>query len=634
MDRRASSLRVKSRKTQGHRRTDASAATADRRRPILFGLLLIVATLALYWPVHGYPFVNYDDELYVTYNDHVKAGLHWETVKWAFTSFDASNWHPLTWLSHATDYSLFQMNSGGHHDVNLLLHIVNVLLLFYVLWRATGFAGRSFVVAGLFALHPVNVESVVWIAERKNLLSMVFFLLALGAYRWYADKPRIDRYLLVAGLFILGLMSKPQVITLPFVLLLWDYWPLHRMAVSPATERRGPGRALSWLVLEKAPLLVLSVVSAVITIKAQHAAGAMSGINWQPFSVRLENAVIAYARYVGKAFWPSNLALVYPHPGNSIPIWQVAAALLFILAVTVVVVRFRSRGYLLVGWLWFLGTLVPMIGLVQVGVQAIADRYAYLSFIGLFVMVAWGIAEWLEARGIARAWRTALATAVLLALFIVARMQVDYWSDNVALWTHVLDVTSNNWVAENNLAHALLNVDKEEEASGHFQAAVNINSSDADSTLNLGAYEQQHKRFSAALEQYERVVKLTEENPRLSLPIRAQAFRNMGYIYLSQGDHQRARSAFEQAVNLNAKDGEAWIGLGVVEQKFGEPQAAVQAYSKVLEIQPFDLGYVLMARALEQAGRGQEAEAAMQKAAQMSRNIQKAQLVADKLLSQ
>src|SRR5271165_55118 len=378
-----SSPATKPRPRSGTKARKQSAKDAWRiKQPLLLGLLLAVATAVVYYPVHTHPFANFDDGPYVYANPHVRAGLSWETVKWAFTSFgsvtpDVPDWHPVTWLSHALDTQIFGVDPAGPHDENLLLHVLNVVLLFWVLQQATGFAGRSAMVAALFALHPINVESVAWIAERKNLLSMTFFLLALGAYRWYASNPRAGRYLAVAFLFACGLMAKPQVITLPFVLLLWDYWPLRRMFATgrPAVaETVMPARSFSWLVLEKLPLIALSAASAVVTIMAQQEAGAMSGPHWQPFPIRIENAVVSYVRYVGKAFWPSHLALVYPHPGSSLPAWQVMTAPLLLLAVSALVVAARHRRrYLLVGWLWFLGTLVPMIGLVQVGVQAMAD---------------------------------------------------------------------------------------------------------------------------------------------------------------------------------------------------------------------------------------------------------------------
>ena len=390
-------------------------------QPLFLGLLLAVATLAFYYPVHGHPFVNYDDSLYVTDNLQVQSGISWDTVTWAFTTFDVGTWHPLTWLSHALDCQLFQLNPAGHHDVNLLLHVMNAVLLFWVLLRATGYAGRSFMVAALFALHPINVESVAWIAERKNPLSLLFFLLALGAYRWYAREPRVGRYVAVALLYALGLLAKPQVITFPFVLLLWDYWPLRRMfASSPelnsgtATHAVIPPRNLSWLVLEKLPLFALSAASAFMTMKAQRAGADKV---WYPLSIRLGNAIVSYAKYLRDAVWPSRLAVFYPHPGNSLRGWQVGAALLLLLVITALVIELGHR-YLTVGWLWFLGTMVPMIGLEGVGyqgMQGMADRYAYLPFIGLFIMICWGVSEWAEQRHISTAWLAGLSFAVLLS---------------------------------------------------------------------------------------------------------------------------------------------------------------------------------------------------------------------------
>ncbi len=543
------SVGAKGKKKKNTRRQhDARQSVSVRGQRLLLGLLLVVASLALYYPVNNHPFLNYDDDLYVVYNPHVHDGLQWATVEWAFTSFDASNWHPVTWLSHALDYQLFQQNAAGHHDVNLLLHVLNVLLLFWVLQQATGFVGRSAMAAALFAVHPINVESVAWIAERKNLLSMMFFLLALGAYRRYTSNPRFGRYLIVALLFALGLMAKPQVITLPLVLLLWDYWPLGRMFAADrpaAVETALPARRFSWLVLEKLPLLALSAASAVVTVKAQHEAGAMSGPQWQPFPIRIENAIVSYARYIGKALWPSRLSLLYPHPGSSLRVWQVIMALLLLLAITALAVAARHRRrYLLVGWLWFLGTLVPMIGLVQVGVQAMADRYAYLPFVGLFIMICWTVADWASQWRVPIAWQACASVAALLALIVVAHRQLSYWGDNVTLWSHVVTLESealqtspDNWVAENNLGHAWLNIGKEEQAIQHFRAAVAINPSDPDSNLNIGAYEQGHKDVIGAIEQYKKVIAMTQNTVKLNAPTREQAFRNMGLAYRELGDY-------------------------------------------------------------------------------------------------
>ena len=610
------------------------------KRAILLGFLLAAATLALYFPVSGHPFANYDDDVYITYNARVQSGLHWDTVRWAFTSFDASNWHPLTWLSHALDCQLFQLNPGGHHETNSLLHAVNTVLLFWVLLQATGFRGRSFAVAALFAVHPINVETVAWIAERKNVLSMLFFLLALGTYRWYAARPQIQRYALVAFWYALGLMAKPQVITFPFVLLLWDYWPLGRMSLPPDETRPAPAtgvvmqpRSLAWLLVEKLPLFALSAASAVVTTVAQRAAGATSGIQWHPFATRLENAVVAYVRYLGKAFWPSHLSPLYPHPGNSLKGWEAMAAGTGLLLITVWVLQQRRRRYLLVGWFWFLGTLVPMIGLVQVGVQAMADRYAYLPFVGLFIAVCWGVADLAQQHHVPLTWQGATTAAVLLSLAVVTHRQIDYWSDNVMLWSHALQVTTGNWVAENNLGHALLNVGQEEQAIQHFRAAVAINPIDPDSNLNIGAYEQQHKDLRGAIEQYEKVLSMTQDTVRLNAPRRAKAFSNMGLAYRALGDDARARENFEGAVKLDPNDAESWIMVGVLAQKAGDTGEAVQAYSQAVKIQPADWLYLLLARALQQSGQADEAKAAMDKAKLMSQNFEQTQRFADHVLA-
>jgi len=605
-----------------------------------------VATVALYYPVSTHPFFNYDDDVYVVSNPHVQAGLQWVTVKWALTSFRASNWHPVTWISHALDCQMFGLDAGRHHQTNLVLHVINVVLLFCVLTRATGYAGRSAVVAALFALHPINIESVAWIAERKNLLSMMFFLLALGAYRWYARSPGVARYATVTALYAVGLMAKPQVITLPFVLLLWDYWPLQRMFPPAAVEATRdeaeiPGRSFSWLVVEKLPLLALSVASGIVAVFAQYESGSMTGPHWQPLPVRLENAMVAYARYLGKAFWPSDLAVLYPHPGNSLKMWQVGLSLLLLLAITAATVASRHRRrYLLVGWLWFLGTLVPMIGLVQVGVQAMADRYAYLPFVGLFIMLCWLVAEWAEQWRVAPAWRWGVSVAVLLALAIVARRQLDRWNDNNLLWwqvvaleTQALQANPSNWVAEDVLGHALLKLGQVDEAVPHFRAAAAMNPSDPDSNVNVGTYEQKQNNLEGAIAQYQKVIAMTQSTPRQDAQIRAQAFSNMGYAYRDLKDYAQARASFQQAVLANPDDARSWLGLGLMAQKSSDLNAAIPAYTRAVQINPVDWGYLLLAQALDDAGRHDEALTARRRAGAISPNIERAQKTADAALA-
>jgi len=646
---------------QSHSRIVGRFAS-PRTHKIFLGFVLAVAVIAVYYPVHWQPFANYDDADYVTDNFHVKAGLHWETVKWAMTARDAANWHPVTWISHALDTQVFGLDPAGPHDVNVLLHIVNALLLFWVLQQATGFVGRSWMVAALFALHPVNVETVAWIAERKNLLSMLFFLLTLAAYRWYARKPREISYLAVAALFALGLMSKPQVITLPFVLLLWDYWPLQRLsfgAKGPAlakeeensrsldspslrsaslgmTERgtQIPPRRLSTLVLEKVPLLALCAMSAVLTLNAQAGGGATS---YYGHVLRLENALVSYARYLGTAFWPSGLALFYPYPLKPYAVWQVCGATIILLAITAAVVLAYRRRYLTVGWLWFLGTLVPMIGVVQVGTQAMADRYAYLPFVGLFIMVCWLVAELPRpSQKIARTGHPRLSlilvrsasVVTLVALALVSHRQVSFWNDHITLWTHVLEVTNDNWVAENNLGTALLKMGRMEEAIPHFRAAVALDPTDPNSTLNIGTYEQMHGNLPAAIELYRKAAGMAR-NPK----VRARAYNNLGYAYKDIGDFADARTSFQSAVAADPEFVGAWISLGLVAQRTGDLPLAISSYSRAMQINSSDFGYLLLAGALEASGDRTQAASARQKAILLSNNIVAAQRHADKLLA-
>jgi len=600
-------------------------------RMVGLSLLLILATWAVYVPVGHHSFVNYDDNRYVTENPHVTAGLSWPGLKWAFTSYDESNWHPLTWLSHMLDCELFHLNPAGHHYSNLFLHVLNVLALFWVFEQATGCVGRSLMVAALFALHPINVESVAWVAERKNLLSMLFFILSLGAYRRYVRGPGWKRYAILLGSFALASMAKPQVITLPFVLLLWDYWPLQRIASPSAPAVRGnrSPKPVSWLVLEKLPLFAMSALSAVVTIKAQSAGDAVGALTRYAFSIRVENAVVSYARYLGKALWPSHLALLYPHPLTSLNPWQVVGALSVLLAVTVFVIRMKHRRYLLVGWLWFLGTMVPMIGLVQVGVQAMADRYAYLPFVGCFLMISWGVGDSVADLRLPSRLVIAGNIVVLLVLALVSRRQIDYWGDNVKLWSHALEVTSGNFIAEDSLGGLLLEQGHLEEAILHFRRARAMHPTDPISNFNIGFYEQQRADFEGALQQYRKVLSLTKD-ARLD----TDAYVNMGFIYSSLGELEQARESFQAAAELRPRKLLAWVGLGVVAQKSGDLDLAVESYTRALEVQPSDVGYLLLARVLERRGQHDQAESAVQAARALSQNFLAARQTADDLLNQ
>lgn len=604
-------------------------ASPDKRNVVLC-LLLIVATLALYNPVNRNPFINCDDDRYITENPYIQGGLNWATVKWALTSTQQGGfWHPLTWLSHALDIQLFRLNPAGHHFVSLLIHSLNLALLFLLLASATRRMWPSFLVAALFAVHPLNVESVAWAAERKNVLSAFFFLAAIGAYGWYALRPRWKRYAAVAGLFLCGLASKPMAVTLPLALLLLDYWPLER--VSEANETTAPkATRLSWgaLVAEKIPLMILSVATSLVTLVAQKAAGATRSTAQFSLSVRLQNAVVAYATYVAKIVWPSHLTPVYPHPGASLSAWQVGTSAAFLLAVTGLALL-GGRKYLLVGWLWFLGTLFPTIGLIQVGDQALADRFAYIPEIGIFVIIIWGLSEILDAKKVALAWRAVPLVVVFLALAATTHRQIGYWRSSHDLWSHALQVTQNNFIAEDNLGGALILEGKEEEAFPHFEAAAQINPDDPMSRSNLGTYYQTHNQMREAVSQYEAAVKLTSDPDLLAL-----TYANLGAAYRSLGEDGQAQKNFEQSLRLNPNQFNAWLGLGLLAQKQGKFDEAISDLSRSVEVKPTAQGYFELGRIQAQAGHVPEALDDYEQALRISPDFTAAQQAADALRRQ
>jgi protein O-mannosyl-transferase len=573
----------------------------EKRIPV-YCLLLAVVTLGLYNPVNRHPFVNYDDDRYVAENLHVRSGLTWDTVKWAFTSTEQANWHPLTWISHALDWSLFHSNPAGHHFTSVLLHALNVVLLFLILLGATRRAGPSLFVATLLAVHPINVESVAWVAERKNLLCTLFFLLTLKAYGWYAQKANWKRYTAVLLLFAAALAAKPMAVTLPFVLLLWDYWPLSRAQGLSAKRKDKTEQLWIWLALEKLPLFMLAAVSAEITIRAQQAAAATRSIAQFPLNVRLENALCAYAMYLRKMIWPARLAPLYPHPGNTLQHWQIAVSALLLILITCAVFRFRSQRYLPVGWFWFLGTLVPVIGLVQVGEAAMADRYAYIPLIGIFVMIAFGAVDFADLKKLSPASQLAPALIVLLALAFGTNRQIGYWQSSFDLWTHTLAVTKNNFVAEDNLGGALLFEGKPEEAFPHFVQAERINPRDPMSHNNLGAYFQSHGQILEAIKQYETVIALTSDSGLL-----AQTYANLGAAQRTLGQYEHARASFDEALRLNPDQSNAWLGVGVLEQEQGNMKNAIGDLSHSVQLHPSATGFLYLGRALEQLHQHNEA---------------------------
>lgn len=568
-------------------------------------VLVAVVTLAVFWPVLGNEFTNYDDRTYVTANRHVRTGLTLESAAWALTATAASNWHPLTWLSHMLDWSLYGEWAGGHHLTSLLLHLANALLLLWVLQRMTGAPWRSAFVALLFAVHPLHVESVAWVAERKDVLSTLFWMLGLGAWAGYARRPHAGRYAVVAVVLGLGLTAKPMLVTLPFVLLLLDWWPLGRW-----TDRGAAWR----LAREKLLLMPLVAASCIVTFVVQSRGGSVGPLDRYPLGQRVANAVVAYAEYLRKAVWPRDLAVYYPHPGADLPAWKVLASGLVLVLVSVAVVRARRRApYLLFGWLWFLGTLVPVIGIVQVGTQAMADRYTYVPLIGIFIMVAWGVPDALgRTLPKPRVAGGALAVAAIAALAFAARIQVGYWHDSVTLFEHALHVTRENPVAHNNLGIALFETNRVDDAIAHYREAVRIDPNQASALSNLGFALVHRGRSREAVPLCERALKLRPDSApihnNLGLALAAEkrfdeaerqyrealridpdyaiAHGNLGLAFALQGRREEARREYELAVRLAPKFAEAHNNLGLVLAKEGRVEEALGHFEAAVRAKP------------------------------------------------
>jgi hypothetical protein len=484
----------------------------------VLAVVLAVATCAAYWGVLGNDFTNYDDYDYVTKNPHVRQGITAESISWAFNIGYASNWHPLTWMSHMLDYQVYGLEPMGHHLTSLLLHVANVLLLFWVLCRMTGAPWRSAFVAALFGLHPLHVESVAWASERKDVLCTFFGLLAILAYVRYAERPELKRYLLVAAAFALGLMAKPMLVTLPVVLLLLDYWPLGRMQKS---KNGGPGTGA--LLLEKAPLFAMSAASGVLTYMAQHRAGSVSDLELIPIGSRALNALLAYVQYLIMMVWPVGLAAHYPYL-KIFPVWQVAGAILVLAGVSYAAWGLRKKyPYLLTGWAWYVITLLPVIGLVQVGSQAFADRYTYVPLIGIFIAITWGICDLMGLRRLRHILRphgvAVAATFVCLVLAALTANQTRVWKDSFTLWGHTLSVSPNEWMAHYNLGCILEESGRSDEAIPYYRAATRIAPDLRDAHFNLANLLDQRGDFAGALRHYGEAARID--------PSDAQAHNNL-----------------------------------------------------------------------------------------------------------
>ncbi len=554
---------------------------ATARSTAVIASLLAAGTTLLYAHVAVHPFIHFDDNRYLTENPIVKGGLSWRGLGWAFTTLHASNWHPLTWLSHMLDVQLFGLDPGPHHLVNVAFHAANAALLFLVLVRMTGARGRSAFVAVLFAVHPLHVESVAWVAERKDVLSTFFGLLALGAYVRYAERPSPRRYALVALAFAASLLAKPMWVTFPLLLLLLDAWPLRRIAglALPTEEPQAAAQPASMqqLLIEKAPLLALALASSVVTMVAQNHGGALTGFELG-LGPRLGNAAISYVKYLGKTFWPEPLAIFYPHPGDALPLGQAAGAAALLCVVTAAALwQARRQPWLTVGWLWFLGTLVPVIGVVQVGGQAMADRYTYLPIIGLFIALAWGAHHLLGAwrSGVPLRVAAAVATVVLCA---ATWRQLGFWSDHDKLFQHAIEVTPDNALAQATLAEGLRFEGRLEDARPHAEEAVRINPYSAKHWNNLAMLHFDLGSLEQAREELQQATRVE--------PTYALSWSNLGQVELDLGQLDAAGQALHEATRLAPEDGKAWNRLGQVQVRAGDVQGALGAFREAVRVQP------------------------------------------------
>ena len=590
------------------------------RKTLLIGFLLAAVTLTLYWPVQHFDFVNFDDGLYVTDNRQVQGGLSMTGLWWSFTTFHGGNWHPLTWISHMADFEAYRLNAGGHHWTSVLIHAASTVLLFLVLSSMTGVLWCSALVAVLFAIHPLHVESVAWVAERKDVLSGFLWILTMGVYAHYVRHPTLRRYLIVLGSFALGLLSKPMLVTLPFALLLLDYWPLGRFIGSRTAfdkrERQGAhfGRSTAiGLVVEKIPLLVMAVASCMITLDAQRSSNTIASLENHPLDVRIANALVSYLEYILKMLWPVDLAVLYPHAGMP-PVWKTGLAVMLIASLSYVAVRkAREMPFLLVGWLWYLGTLVPVIGLVQVGIQSMADRYTYIPLVGLFIAGAWGVKSIVERQ---RVWKRPVAVfslVVLAGLLLLSKSQVYTWKNSITLFEHALSVTERNFLAHNNVGIAYAAGEGScEKAAPHFMRVIELKNDAADAYTNLGTCAFREGNLEGAVLYFQKAVevdpqyskarinlglmklktgnlRIAEEEFRKVLqidPSNEEALANLGEIFIHQGKLGDAERHLREALRINPGNAQTHNNMGVVFMREGRLKEALGQFRQALALEP------------------------------------------------
>jgi len=563
-------------------------------RNVSLTFLIFILPLTVYWQVKNFDFINYDDPTYVYKNAKIQQGLTVSNIKWSFTAIVSGNWHPITVLSHMADCQLYGLNPGNHHLTNVFLHLANTFLLFFILWKMTGREYESAFVAALFALHPLHVESVAWISERKDVLSTFFLLLTIWSYIKYIEEKTFYRYLIICLFFIMGLMAKPMLVTLPFVLLLLDLWPLERidfrsseksLTLKRGTKTNSPFilnfyflfRDNFLLVYEKIPLFALTISSCVITFLSQQSAGAIKSFNHFPFQVRFFNAVVSYTKYITKMIWPSNMAIFYPYT-EMFSVWQITISFILLFLISIIAVRLlKGHPYFIVGWFWYLGTLIPVIGLIQVGGQALADRYTYIPFIGLSIIISWGGYE------LFKKWRLknfgiGLALLSITIFTVITWNQIRYWRNNTLLYNHTIEVTDNNFIAHHNLGNSLVNQDKIPEAIYNYKKTIQIKPDLAEAHNNLGAALEKILNLKEAIKYYSMALNIQ--------PDYAEAHNNIGNLFRKTGQIEQAIRHLSRALILKPNYAEAHNNIGNVLELNGKTKQAIEHYQKALKIKP------------------------------------------------
>ncbi len=548
----------------------------------IFVLLIIVLTCIAYSPVLNNDFINFDDDVYVTDNFHIDDGVTLKNIQWAFTAVYAKNWHPLTWLSHMLDIQFFGMNPFGHHLTNLIFHFLNAFLLFIILKKMSGAYWKSLIVMGLFALHPMHVESVAWVSERKDVLSTFFWMLAIWIYTYYIKKPGIKQYLSVCVCFTLSLLAKPMAVTFPFVLLLIDHWPLGRCRITSA--RMQDSEVLQYplhiLIFEKLPFFMISAASCGITFYAQNKGGALGSFDLYPLGTRLGNAVVSYTHYIIKMIYPINFAILYPHPGMPDLHFLLISSFFIIFLVGISILTLKRFPWLFTGCFWYLGILFPVIGVVQVGAQGMADRYTYTPMIGIYILVVWSIAPLFYKMKLSQKTISFVSVFLILILIIPLCIQTfrqnQYWKDSTSLFQHAINITNNNYIAHNNLANAMMQKGKIKEAVFHYSEALRIKPDYPLALGNIGLALSKLGRRNEALDFYFKALAIEPENENI--------FTNIGNLFSELGNIEKAIHYYKKAIFYNSETVKAHMNMGNLLMNSGKLDEAMFHYRRVLDI--------------------------------------------------